>query len=135
MAYQAHPQTFGDLLHSARHARHLSLRQAATLITHAHGQPLSHTHLHAIEKGYRHPSLTVIQALARVYALDETLLLSRAAHGVEIVRIYLQQRPDAASSFLRFMLWAHRTNFAAWERLWRKSMVDPDVRAETPPVS
>jgi hypothetical protein len=107
----------------------------AALIAHDHGQPLSHTHLHAIEKGYRHPSLAVVRALARVYALDAALLLSRAVHGMEIVRIYLLQRPDAASSFLRFMLRTHRTNFAAWERLWRKAMVDPDVRAETPPVS
>jgi transcriptional regulator with XRE-family HTH domain len=122
------------MLRHARQARHLSLRQAATLISREHGQPLSHTHLHAIEKGHRHPSLAVLQALACVYTLDEAHLLSQAVYGIEIVRTYLERRPDAAPSFLRLMLWAHRTNFAAWERLWRKSIVDPDARAETPPI-
>ena len=70
------------------------------------GQPISHTYLHAIEKGSRNPSLAVVQALACVYTLDEAHLLSQAAHGLEIVRTYLQRRPDAAPSFLRLMLWA-----------------------------
>ena len=134
MTYQARPSTFGDLLRYARQARKLSLRQAAALIARESGQPISHTYLHAIEKGSRNPSLAVVQALACVYTLDEAHLLSQAAHGLEIVRTYLQRRPDAAPSFLRLMLWAHRTNCAAWERLWRKSMADPEMRSGTLPV-
>jgi transcriptional regulator with XRE-family HTH domain len=134
MADQTRPPTFGDMLRHARQARKLSLRQAAALISRESGQPISHTYLHAIEKGVRNPSLGMVQALACVYTLDEARLLSQAAHGLEIVRTYLQRRPDAAPSFLRLMLWAHRTNFAAWERLWRKSMADSDVRSGPSPI-
>jgi hypothetical protein len=104
------------------------------MISRESGQPISHTYLHALEKGGRNPSLGMVQVLACVYTLDEAHLLSQAAHGIEIVRTYLQRRPEAAPSFLRLMLWADRTNFAAWERLWRQSMAGSDMRSGTSPI-
>ncbi|HEY5870017.1 MAG TPA: helix-turn-helix transcriptional regulator [Candidatus Tectomicrobia bacterium] len=110
-------QSLGQLLHHARTAKGLSLREAALWLRGAAGRPISYTHLQAIEKDRRCPSLPLLCAMAHTYDLDMTVLLLHAKKIPDLVHTYLQAVPAGAGPLLELLLWAYHLRFGAWHLL------------------
>ena len=110
-------QSLGQLLHHARTAKGLSLREAALWLRGTAGRPISYTHLQAIEKDRRCPSLPLLFAMAHTYDLDMTVLLLHAKKIPDLVHTYLQAVPAGAGPLLELLLWAYHLRFGAWHLL------------------
>lgn len=112
--------TLGQLLRQARHAYGLSLRQASAQICRDDGQPITHQYLQDLERDRRHPSLAIVRALARVFALDEERLVAAAYPAATALQAYLQHHPGREVGLSQFLWMAQTQGFVAWERFTRQ---------------
>ena len=69
-------QRLGQTLQHARRAQHLSLRTLAQRCMQLVGHQVTPQHLSNLERGYRLPSLRLLQALGTVLALDSAVLVA-----------------------------------------------------------
>jgi transcriptional regulator with XRE-family HTH domain len=109
--------SLGDVIHRARRARKLTLRQLAEQVTKDDGTPVSPQYLNDIELHHRVPTPHVLRELARVLTLDYDTLLASAGAADVVVQEYLKAYPQHAEGIIKLFRVAQQSGFQDWHDL------------------
>src|SRR5262245_21374056 len=111
------PPRLGEVIHQARQARKLTLRQLAEQITKDDGTPISPQYLNDIELHHRVPTPHVLRRLAQVLDLDADALLASAGAADVVVREYVASHPEQTEAVIRLFRAAQQHGFEEWHQL------------------